>query len=239
MYIKILKKSILVFLAFFLVFCEMYSAAQNYGEFSIDLPQDFYYADEYADKTKISEITGVSVTELEEHYKQNNIKLFALDKENKVQIKISSFADDFSSKTVDFSKYNDEQLKDIAKNILNNEQALNLKIVSSNNHKFLTAKEAHKDSGGEYTVTQYITVVNGKNYSLTVFAPIDYSSDYADEIFESFKLESKVIKAEKKIHLSDVIILLLIISFAIIATISLISIIISSKAKNEAQTTQV
>ena len=58
-------------------------------------------------------------------------------------------------------------------------------IVEKDNSKYLKVEAKTQDSGGEYVLTQYVTVKDGKKHTLSFYTASDESRDYIENIFNS------------------------------------------------------
>jgi len=186
---KIVKLfTVTVFCFLLLNFCAFAKTEKSY---KIDIPDGFTTAYSDSDKTDISKIVGIKSEEAEKYFTDNNLLFLSVDEKNSFQIKLSETKDNFSAKTVNFSYLSDEKLLSLSENLFaktDDKASSKVKLVQNGGMKFLKRNEAHKDSGGEYVVTQYVTVVNGKNYRLSVLAPGLSESDVADTIFKSLEI---------------------------------------------------
>lgn len=168
-------------------------SAQNYGDFSLVLPDGYKSALKDEDKSHIADIVGMETDDLNNYFEVNSIEFFAVNSDNTSQIKLSVTEDDFSKKIVSFNNLDDKKITQLANSFFTasykevNEGVL---IVKQNNCKFLKYEENLKDSGGEYTVTQFVTVNKGKTYILSVLYP-KTDIGLADEFFNSFKLSNR------------------------------------------------
>ena len=72
-------------------------------------------------------------------------------------------------------------------------------VFEKGNKKFLKVELKTKDSGGEYYLTQYITVENSKREVLSFYTDSKENTDYVEEVFSSQFKTSKSTSALKVI----------------------------------------
>ncbi len=120
---------------------------------------------------------------------QNNITYLAINRDNTKQIKRSEIADAFSRRIVDFSVLDDSEILNLTKEISGFENSKG-QVVTVNGVKFLKSELKTKDSGGEYVLTQFVTVKNAKKITLSFFTAGDGDRAYIKTVLnEQFPKE--------------------------------------------------
>ena len=188
------SKILLGFLVFLLVLGSFFVSAEDYGDFSLNLPNGYKYALKSDEKSEIADIVGLSEKELESYYDKGKLELLAVNSDNTSQIKLSVLEDDFSKKIVSFNNLTDDRLIVLANSFFSGsyeDVAANTKVIKSQNSKYLKYSEKLTDSGGEYTVTQFITVYDKKTYRFSVSYTAKQGENFDDEVFNGFKLKEK------------------------------------------------
>jgi hypothetical protein len=145
----VLKKIICLVAIFVLCFCFSVSAEGEflvYGEDDIEL---FCRAFDMDD------------CEIVDYVNENNITYLAINRDNTKQIKRSETVDAFSKKVVDFNVLADDEIKNLANEISGFENSKG-EVVTARGYKLLKSELKTKDSGGEYVLTQFVTVKNSK-----------------------------------------------------------------------------
>ncbi len=198
-------------------------------EYSITPNDTFCYAKRGDDLTQIAEKLNMTTDELNAYFNQNELIYLAVSDDNKSQIKLSVYQDGFSSVVNDISQLSDADLAEFANSFDENGN----NIVTNNGRKFVLVKHTRADSGGTYTVTQYITICNNKTF---YFAGYNDGEDTSKEItaaFESFKL-SEIKTEPKSNNIYPIIINVGVVVFGIIAIVMIIGIIkLKVKAQKE------
>lgn len=134
---------------------------------------------------KLAEILGITEDELLDYCAENGIEYLAVNDDNTKQIKLSVKQTEFSSAVINFSNLSEENIVAVVPEIIGISNVKS-EITEKNGQKFAKVSLSSSDSGGDYTVNQYITTANKKLYILSVYTAADKSSDYADDVFESF-----------------------------------------------------
>lgn len=188
------SKILLCFLVALLVLGSLFVSAEDYGAFSINLPNGYKYALKSEKKSELADIVGVSENELESYFDKGKLELLAVNGDNTSQIKLSVLEDDFSKKIVSFNNLTDDRILLLANSFFSGsyeDVTENAKVIKKQNSKYLKYSERLNDSGGEYTVTQFITVYDGKTYRFSVSYTEKQGNDFGDKVFKDFKLKEK------------------------------------------------
>ena len=187
-------------------------------------PSDNFTAVKYGDDlSKISKKLNMSNDELNSYFHQSGLLYLAVSEDNQTQIKLSAFSDNFSSAAGDISNLDSQALTEFV-SAVNKDAENNADIIENNGRKFVCVKNTRKDSGGVYTVTQYITICDNQTF---YFAGYNPGEDTADEItlaFESFNLQEKAPETPNYSLLSTLIIAGIVI-FASLAVSMIIGVI--------------
>ncbi len=134
--------------------------------------------------TYVGEILGMTEDELKTYVEQNNITYLAVNKDNTKQIKRIEFANDFSKRVQSFLALKDDEILTLAEDLSGIPNAKG-EIVERDKYKFLKVTAKTTDSGGEYILTQYITVDECKNQIINFYTDINAGTDYIEEYFNS------------------------------------------------------
>lgn len=160
------------------------SANTKTKEFKIDTPKGFTEVYHLENLSKAAKILGMSDGELSEFLKKNEITYFAVSNDKSTQIRLSGVEDNFGNTVGEMNNLNNKQLKDLIKT-LKKESTAKFSIDTSNGRNYIKSSSLLKDSGGEYTVTQYLTVVNGKTYYLTCYNSGTKTSSEIKSVFSN------------------------------------------------------
>lgn len=201
-------------------------------DYNISPGDTFTYAKYGDDLTQISQKLNMTTSELNSYFNQNGLIYLAVSDDKKSQIKISAFTDNFSSVAGDISNLDDSTLTEFA-NAVGQESGVNADTVLNNGRKFVCIKTTRQDSGGIYTITQYITICNSKTF---YFAGYNDGEDTSQEIlsaFDSFELFETTVSPDNY-NLILVFTVIGIVVFSIIAIVMIIGIL-----KSKSKTTQV
>ena len=190
-------------------------------EYSISPDDNFISAKSGDDLTQIAQRLNMTTDKLNTYFSENELIYFAVSQDGKSQIKLSVYQDAFSSAVNDISQLTDADLIEFA----NSFDKSSDNIVVNNDRKFVLVKHTRKDSGGSYTVTQYVTICNHKTF---YFAGYNDGEDTSDEIisaFESFKLNEVKAKPESNNNVYLIIINIGVVIFGVVAIVMIVGII--------------
>ncbi len=152
--------------------------------FTIEIDDSFAIATKASEVDSVAERLGIERDIAVSYFKQNDLKLIAVSENTKTQIRISRFADNFSSSVYDAENLSDEQIAEMVS--LYGGENKTTEIIESDGRKFAKIVEVLEDSGGVYTCTQYVTVAGGRTYIITCYNPSDSTSKEIEDIFSTF-----------------------------------------------------
>lgn len=224
------KKLILIFSL--IVFCFNITVSAD-DTVSLSVPKEFYVYSENPEK--LSEILGMTVDELNSYCESNSIFYLAANGDNSKQIRVATGENDFSNGVVNLSNLTDDKIISLAPDIAGIE-GIRGDVVSLSGQKFLKLEMKSTDSGGDYILTQYITVAHRQNIVLSFYSGDD--TDYIDLVFESFTSDLFITEKTDNNSLLSIVIPVATVAFLIICVGLALSIIIElkiqkSKAQND------
>lgn len=206
------------------------SAATVSQDFSIALGDEFVSVQSGDNLDTVSQKLSLTTAQLKSYFDDGLLYLAVTD-DGKTQIKISAYTNNFSSEVVDISNLDDQMLYKFADTI-DDKSASPATIVSNRDRKYVCIKDVHKDSGGIYTVTQYVTICNKKTYHFVAYNDGEDTSDLINSAFESFEIANQQMPpAEYTPKL--IIIMIGIVLFSIIAIVMVVGIIKQARSHTE------
>lgn len=164
--------------------------------FALQLDKEFYVYGQ--DNKELSKAVNMSESELDEYCKNNSITFLAVNKANTKQIRKIEAEDSFSKKIGNFFALKDNEILELTEE-LTGFSGVRGTVFEKGNKKFLKVELKTKDSGGEYYLTQYITVENSKREVLSFYTDSKENTDYVEEVFSSQFKTSKSTSALKVI----------------------------------------
>lgn len=216
--IKRIIAAALIILNMFTVVC----FAKSEMKATLQLPDEFYTYSE--NKADLSEILGLAEAELDSYVNENNLIELGVNEDNTKQIKYISYADSFSTEIGNISSLADDKIEALIPDIVNVKNAKG-KIIEKNGQKFIKCDFSSNDNGGEYIITQYITVVNNKFHILNFLTAANMDTKYTASIFkdfsnnELFEYKEKAPENKSTIGILISIILISLVSIAIVVTV--------------------
>lgn len=162
------------------------SAAQP--EYTFRPPDGFIFADASDDKTKLADALGLTADELNRLYDKQNILFAAVSSDRTTQLRLLKTANAFSERCVSFSRLSDTELNELAPQLAGT-LFNNGGIVKGNDGtKYVRLTQSLHDSGGDYTVTEYLTVCNSTLYTFSVTADDTVTGADTEAAFKSLTL---------------------------------------------------
>lgn len=188
-------------------------------EYSITPSDNFTFAKQGDDLTKIAKKLNMTTDDLNKYFSDNKLIYLAVSDDVKSQIKISVTEDEFSKKVNDISLLDDNALNNFAKSLSSDSS-----IVTNNDRKFVLVNDTHKDSGGIYTVTQYITICDGKTFYFIGYNDGKDISKEITSVFKTFTLNQQQSGSADN-NVFSIVIIIGIVVFGLVAIIMVIGII--------------
>ena len=176
-----IKKLLLVL--FCLCFLLNSSVLAQKSESLITPEGDFYTTTENAQK--VSEIIGLSESELISYCDEKGIDYIAVNADNSKQIRITSATTDFSESIANISLLSNNQISNLLPSIIGLE-GIKGSVIEKNGQKFIKTEMRSNDSGGEYIFTQYITIADKKSFILSFYTAAGSDLEYIEKTFESY-----------------------------------------------------
>ena len=213
-----MKYRILTVIIVLLTILNMTVSALDY-EYSITPSDNFTFAKQGDDLTKIAKKLNMTTDDLNKYFSDNKLIYLAVSDDVKSQIKISVTEDEFSKKVNDISLLDDNALNNFAKSLSSDSS-----IVTNNDRKFVLVNDTHKDSGGIYTVTQYITICDGKTFYFIGYNDGKDISKEMTSVFKTFTLNQQQSGSADN-NVFSIVIIIGIVVFGLVAIIMVIGII--------------
>lgn len=222
-----MKIRILAVAAVILILVSLCVCAAGY-EYTISPSEQFTAVNYGDDLSGIADKLNMTTDELNVYFNKNSILYLAVSDDTKTQIRLSAFTDNFSSAVADISLLDDDGLREFKEAVsADNENAFFTE--SADGRKFIAVKSTLQDSGGTYTVTQYITICNNKTF---YFSGYNEGSDTSDDINSAFKsLTLREIPVDTNYDTYITLIIIGIVIFSALAIFLVID-IIRLKSKN-------
>ncbi|MBR5223847.1 MAG: hypothetical protein IKV81_06765 [Clostridia bacterium] len=209
-----LKKILICVIALMVMLISVVSA--------LEIGDEFYLFGR--DDEKLAKALSMTETEIANYCKQNFITELAVNKDNTKQIREITRETEFSKMVKNLAVLSDEEIADLTFQLCGFEN-IKGKVIEKGVYKYLKIEVKSKDSGGEYILTQYITVKNSKIVTLSFYTSNGKDTSYADKIFNS--------QFESTGGLKVVITILLALLFGVAATLSVMIVRDLNKPKEE------
>ncbi len=178
-----LKKLLIAFVGIAVMLVSVVSA--------LEIGDEFYLYGR--DDKKLAESLSMTESQVQSYCKENYITLLAVNKDNSKQIREITRQTEFSKTVKNLAVLSDKEILDLTFQLCGIENAKG-KVIEKDAYKYLKIEVKGKDSGGEYILTQYITVKNGKTVTLSFYTSNGKDTAYVDEIFNSQFSNTSAIK---------------------------------------------
>ncbi len=180
------RKFLVVLLALISLLSFNISAQET--NYSITVPEGFSATDKSDNMEAVANQLGLDLKALNEYFDQNGLIYLAVSADAKTQIRLSALSDNFSSAVSDISFLDEQGLADFTAAIGGENKT---EIIEKGNRKFVKTVNTLRDSGGIYTVSQYVTIADNATYYLSCYNDGTTTSAQVDEIFKSFNIFSQ------------------------------------------------
>jgi hypothetical protein len=200
-----LKKFILTVLTLCVVFSVPACAVslESYG-FKLDIGDDYTVltADNLSENSEFLEGMGHTVQSMKKYFSDNELILFAADRADGRQIQVKCAETDFTKQLGDLSLLGNDQVQDIANSILPEDGKNNYTLVQLGDITAYELESRHSDNIGQFCSRQYITIREGRLYSIVFFENGEkLSGEFLSEIDTA--LASLAIQQSKKVTAND------------------------------------
>lgn len=169
-----LKKLLISVVAFIVMLTTVVSA--------IEIGDDFYLYGR--DDKKLANALSMTEDEVKSYCEQNNINLLAVNKDNTKQIREITRETEFSKTVKNLAVLKNDEILTLTYQLCGIDNVKG-KVIEKDAYKYLKIEVKGKDSGGEYILTQYITVKNSKTVTLSFYTSHGKDTSYTDKIFNS------------------------------------------------------
>jgi len=223
-----LKTKFLAVIIAFILLLNLNVCAASY-EYTIATNDNFTSARSGDDMSAVAKKLNTTSDKLNVYFNENCLLYLAVSDDAKTQIRLAAFADNFSSAAGDISYLTNTQLEEFI-NTLSVEDENDCELIENRGRKYIVIKDSLVDSGGEYTVTQYITICADRTFYLSCYNQGDDTSDEVKEMFESFEIN--ITQNQKNtFNYLEALILTGILLFSILSIVMIIGIVKSIKRK--------
>ena len=154
----------------------------------------------YGDKQsneKIAEILEETTDTLDNYCYNNGIIYLAVNEKNTKQIRIYENSTAFSESVGELTSLSDDKIAAFTPEIVG-EGFHTETVTQKSGRKFIKATALSEDSGGKFTLIQYITVTSKKEYTLSFYTASGENTDYAEKVFSSFSFGNVAAKKTEK-----------------------------------------
>lgn len=226
---------LLVMFSFFAFKTAALTDKQN--NFSISLEPDYTVltADNLGENKDVLKKLNFTKSGFKNYLETNNIVLYAVDKSNGSEVSLKIFTSAFAENVGDMSLLDDNSVKYIAEQIVND---VKYSAEIWNGSKFIKAEYQSSDKGGEFSGSQYFTIKNGQIYALNISFPSGTEKGYVyttqNNIMNNFKIEttSKFSWTNFGDIITSVIVFLAIALFTVVAGYIIYTFVTDIKNKN-------
>ncbi len=149
---------------------------------ALEIGDDFYLYGR--DNKKLADVLSMSEAEVSAYCKDNSITLLAVNADNTKQIRETTRETEFSKTVNNLAVLSDGEIADLTHQLCGIENVKG-RVIEKDAYKYLKIEVKSKDSGGEYILTQYITVKGGKSVVLSFYTSGGKDTSYTEDIFNS------------------------------------------------------
>ena len=169
----------------------------------ITAPKDFYSYKSGGSAEDTAKVLGMTADELESYCNENCIVFLAVNKDNTKQIRVSLAESAFSSSIGNLSNLSEDKIRLLITDITGSDSG---ELIDKNGQSFIKTTQTLSDSGGEYSVINYVTVADKKDCVLSFYTASGTSTAYTEEVFNTFSSDGFYKEKSEKSKFSFVII---------------------------------
>ena len=149
---------------------------------AIEIGDEFYLYGR--DNKKLAKALSMSESQVDDYYEANDLTLLATNADNTKQIREITTETEFSKTVKNLAVLENSEILKLTKELSGFDDVKG-KVVEKDTYKYLKIEVKSTDEGGEYYLTQYITVKNGKHIVLSFYTSGGKDRDYIEKIFNS------------------------------------------------------
>ena len=169
-----LKKLVIAFFALSVLLISVVSA--------IEIGDEFYLYGR--DNEKLAKALLMSESQVDDYYEANDLTLLATNADNTKQIREVTTVTEFSKTIKNLAVLEDDKILKLTKELSGFDNVKGT-VVEKDAYKYLKIEVKSTDEGGEYYLTQYITVKGGKHIVLSFYTSDGKDRGYIEKIFNS------------------------------------------------------
>lgn len=223
-------KKLVCLLAALVICCVTVCAADGIG---IDAGEGFEVYSSGGEVSRVTELLGMSDSEFKDYCKKNNIIYFAVNGDNTKQIRVTLNETAFSAGIGNLSVLPDEKITALIPEFTGSDQVGGT-VTEKDGQKFVKVNIETSDSGGEYSVLQYTTVAEKKEYTLSFYTSGGQDTAYTEKVFESFTAEDFALTSkEAKASPLKYVVIAAIIVFAAVCAVVIFTLIRDIKKRTD------
>ena len=196
------------------------------------MPNEFFVQGE--NDKELAKALGITEEQIAE-YRGKNVIYLAVNKDNSKQIRITIGQNAFTYSTVNISNFSNDKIAALVPQIVEIEDVKG-EIITKNGQKFIKTQLRSADSGGEYILTQYITVADKHSFVLSFYTDVNADRAYIEDVFKSFECDYFVNeKNERRENILEYVLPAFTIVFAVASVLVAASILIDVRKRKVAK----
>ena len=241
-----MKRFFVICLMLCLLFASSVSA-ETIGEynFSMKVNENFSLLTEetISKNTDYVESLGYTTQSMKKYFSDNNLIMFASNENNTQQIQVKCTETEFSRQLGELSLLSNENAFEIAPQLLPKGFNDEYTLIKQGDMLMFELAGYSKDSGGEFCSLQYVTIRDGKLYSIGFFENGKaFSNEFKtiiDESISSISIPRRdKITADKAENTAEVIIVWILIILAAVVVVAVFVSIMSELLKGKSKETE-
>ena len=195
--------------------------------FSVDAGKNFYVYGKQDEE--ISVALGIPKDEIKEYCGKNVIYL-ACNKDNSKQIRITAGQNAFTYSAVNISNFSNDKIMSLIPQITGIEN-IKGEIINKNGQKFIKTELRSTDSGGDYILTEYITVADKKSFVLSFYTDVNANKDYIEKVFQTYECDYFINEKSQSKSILEFVLPAFTIVFGVVTVIIAVTVIIDIRKR--------
>lgn len=181
---------------------------------------------------QVAEILNLTEDDIYSHCEENSIIYFAVNQNRSKQIQVTRLSSEFTKNIGNLSYLDENEIQLVAPQLIGVD-GIKGEIIDKRGQLFILAKSKTEDSGGNYTLTQYITVAGENKYILSFYTGEDADEKYIKDVFDSFNANGFIDTSKTDGVFNRIVVPVLLVFFAAAALGIVFTIVRDLKHKKE------
>lgn len=188
-----MKKFLFLTVTLILLLLSAFTASAERPEYSLEIPDGMISAAYGDDLTELAAVFDMNAESLQNYFDQNKVLFLAANPANTCQITLTCTENEFSKNAVSFSLLSEGEINTIANDLAGDSFDVKDVIQGEDGNPYIHLEKKLHDSGGDYSVTEYLTVCSSNLFTLSIsVAELNKPDIKPDKVFAGLVINDTV-----------------------------------------------